>query len=175
VNPAAGGGRGRKRLEELIHGARLEVTGVRISDVRTRGGGPPRLNATADAVIAVGGDGTVRTVATALLDAGRDVPLGVVPWGTGNAFAYSLGVGTVEAALRAIRAGSYRRVEAARGRGEYPRLMRGHRTGLIHSAWRQAELESTTPIQIDGDPYPAGPLRARMDAGALRVLTPVMP
>jgi hypothetical protein len=64
---------------------------------------------------------------------------------------------------------------AARGRREYLRLMRGHRNGLIHSAWRQAELESTTPIQIDGDPYPAGPLRVRMDPAALRVLTPVMP
>ena len=43
-----------------------------------------------DAVIAVGGDGTVSAVASAL--AGSDVPMGVIPLGTLNHFAKDLGL-----------------------------------------------------------------------------------
>ena len=48
------------------------------------------LDAPADLVVAVGGDGTVRVVALAL--AGRGVPLAVVPAGTANNIALTLGV-----------------------------------------------------------------------------------
>lgn len=48
------------------------------------------LESGCDVVIAAGGDGTVRAVATEL--AGRDVALGVVPLGTGNLFARNIGL-----------------------------------------------------------------------------------
>src|SRR5215471_7838926 len=44
----------------------------------------------ADLVVAAGGDGTVRGCAEGL--AGTDVPLGIVPLGTGNLLARTLGI-----------------------------------------------------------------------------------
>jgi diacylglycerol kinase (ATP) len=45
-----------------------------------------------DRVVAVGGDGTVRTVAEGLYKAGTGAVLGVIPQGTGNDFARAIGV-----------------------------------------------------------------------------------
>jgi diacylglycerol kinase family enzyme len=44
-----------------------------------------------DAIVAVGGDGTIRHAASAV--AGTDVPLGIVPLGTGNVLAHEIGLG----------------------------------------------------------------------------------
>lgn len=63
------------------------------------------VQAGCDVVIAVGGDGTVRTVAEAV--AGTDAALGIVPRGTGNLLARNLGVplADIPAALQRIRDG----------------------------------------------------------------------
>src|SRR5690606_27311515 len=54
-----------------------------------------------DAVIAVGGDGTINEIGTALV--GSDIPLGIVPEGSGNGLALYLGIPMNEsAALRRI-------------------------------------------------------------------------
>jgi diacylglycerol kinase (ATP) len=43
-----------------------------------------------DAIVAAGGDGTIRQVAAALL--GLDMPLGIIPHGTGNVLAHEIGL-----------------------------------------------------------------------------------
>lgn len=52
-----------------------------------------------DAVVAVGGDGTIRHAASAV--AGTEVPLGVIPLGTGNVLAHEIGLGRNPNALAA--------------------------------------------------------------------------
>lgn len=68
----------------------------------------------ADIVIASGGDGTVSEVAGALI--GTNIPLGVIPRGTANAFAASLGLPRVlplRNACQVILQGNTRQVDAA--------------------------------------------------------------
>lgn len=69
------------------------------------------VEAGCSAVVAVGGDGTVRAVAEAL--AGTDVALGIVPQGTGNLLARNLEVPLedIAAALERISAGDTRRID----------------------------------------------------------------
>ncbi|WES64561.1 diacylglycerol kinase family protein [Microbacter sp. GSS18] len=77
------------------------------------GRGPARdaLDAGARLVIVAGGDGTVRAVAEVL--AGTDVPLGIVPQGTGNLLARNLEVpiGDVDAAITRALEPAERRID----------------------------------------------------------------
>lgn len=52
---------------------------------------PDALDTPLDAVVVAGGDGTVRTVILALAEAGRNVPLAMLPEGTANNLARSFG------------------------------------------------------------------------------------
>jgi len=68
----------------------------------------------ADVVVAVGGDGTVRTVASAVSGTGH--ALGIVPIGTGNLFARNMGipVDDIDAALTVATSHGSRRVDMGR-------------------------------------------------------------
>lgn len=66
----------------------------------------------ADLVLASGGDGTVSAVAEAVMQ--TDIPLGVIPRGTANAFSVALGIPTnLRAACETILAGTTRQVDVA--------------------------------------------------------------
>ena len=87
ANPKAGRGRGRRVAE-------LTVDSVRNSgrSVELRAEGFDDLAGTnADAVITIGGDGTVRTVVERLAAAGAVPPILVVPMGTANLLGRHLG------------------------------------------------------------------------------------
>jgi YegS/Rv2252/BmrU family lipid kinase len=63
-----------------------------------------------DVVVVVGGDGAIAQVATKLV--GTDIPLGVIPSGTGNLFAGNYGIpGDVKDALATIREGHRRAID----------------------------------------------------------------
>ncbi len=95
VNPVAGGGRARRSFSWLL--ARLsDRPDVRL--VVTEKAGQAELIAAGaaaaghDRVVAIGGDGTIQEVVNGILAASSQPSLGILPLGSGNDLARSLGV-----------------------------------------------------------------------------------
>lgn len=120
VNPTAGRGRSARLLPDIL--ARLGAAGheVRLVEADTPAGAEAACHAAvADgvcALVAVGGDGTVHRALQAV--AGRGVPFGIVPAGTGNDIATELGLAgdpalAASAAAQALAAGRSRAVDLA--------------------------------------------------------------
>jgi diacylglycerol kinase family enzyme len=120
VNPAASRLADARRRDAAIR----DVTRA----VHDRTGAPPEvlagshaeaIEALADVagrslVVVAGGDGSVREAAAAL--AGTDIPLAILPCGTGNVLAGALGLGARHRALGAIRGGAARAIDLGRAR-----------------------------------------------------------
>ncbi|MBP2703699.1 YegS/Rv2252/BmrU family lipid kinase [Microbispora sp. RL4-1S] len=128
ANPAARGGRTRHLLDPVVRrlrqgGRRVSVVvGVSPADALERARGA--VASGPDALVAFGGDGLVHLAVQAVT--GTEVPLGIVPAGTGNDIAGALGIpGKDPMAAAAVVAagvatGRTRSVDAARTeRGEW--------------------------------------------------------
>ena len=114
INPTAGRGKAGKQVPEIrrLLGPRAENWAWRYTQKRGDAtalaheaalGGVPL-------VVAVGGDGTLHEVANGVLGTGATV--GLIPFGTGNDFARSLGLyGSLEAACRALTEGIVKRID----------------------------------------------------------------
>jgi diacylglycerol kinase family enzyme len=77
-----------------------------------------------DAIVAAGGDGTIRQVATTLI--GRDTPLGIIPVGTGNVLAHEIGLARTPAAIAGmLLEGPVAKIACAQANGEPFLLMVG--------------------------------------------------
>lgn len=106
----------RRRIKAFCDERRL--TEVQFIDTRIDKSGRDcaleALDNGADVVVAVGGDGTVRTVASALSGTGH--ALGIVPIGTGNLFARNMGipVDDIEAALAVATSHGSKQVDMGR-------------------------------------------------------------
>jgi diacylglycerol kinase (ATP) len=120
LNPAAQNRRAARARAQLA--AALDRRGVRATLAETEAPGhatrlAAALAADHDAVVAVGGDGTVQEVARGLY--GTGAALGVLPFGTGNDFAHALGMpDPFEQALDALLAAPVRPVDLGRVRWE---------------------------------------------------------
>ena len=95
ANPAAGRGTSAKGLAELR--ADFAARGVTEFHATTIAGDEELLSARAlesgaQTIVAVGGDGTCTHIAQAILASGKRCRLAVIPTGTGNDFAKTLGV-----------------------------------------------------------------------------------
>jgi len=92
------------------------------------------VEAGASVVVAAGGDGTVRSVAEALI--GSDVPMGIVPLGTGNLFARNLDIPLtrLDEQLRIALTASPRPVDVGWVRLGAPRREEDYEHGEAHSA-----------------------------------------
>ncbi|TMR08767.1 YegS/Rv2252/BmrU family lipid kinase [Nonomuraea turkmeniaca] len=118
VNPAARGGRTLRHLEPVARrlragGAELSViVGDNAADALERA--CTAVAERPDALVAFGGDGLVHLAVQAV--AGTDVPLGIIPAGTGNDIASALGLPCKDpvAAARTVLRMKSRLVDAAR-------------------------------------------------------------
>jgi len=90
LNPAGNRGRSAKLrapLEKALAGGRGELALTRApGDAQRIAGDAARAGRS---IIAVGGDGTLSEVADGILASGQRVPLGIVPAGSGNDYAYN--------------------------------------------------------------------------------------
>lgn len=121
VNKTAGSGAAEEKFEYVT--ARLDELGVEYSVRFTARKGHATDIALAAAekgesmIVAVGGDGTVREVASALIFS--DTVLGILPFGTGNDLVKPLGIPTEpEEALTVLLKGSVRSMDACRANGQ---------------------------------------------------------
>jgi diacylglycerol kinase (ATP) len=118
VNPTSG----RRRGEEIARVAqrRMQAVGLQVRIAHGRGleqvraGLSELLDAGADTVVVVGGDGALHGVMDLLVAA--DATIGLLPAGTGNDTARALGIPVKDpvAALEIVLAGHSRRIDLAR-------------------------------------------------------------
>jgi YegS/Rv2252/BmrU family lipid kinase len=112
INPIAGGSKPKRaaaRISKTLgdHGWDAELYHTDGSE-RERRTFHAAISAEFDLAIAVGGDGTVGAVADSLI--GSEIPLGIIPAGTGNGIAKELGIPLGEkSALETIRRSCDRR------------------------------------------------------------------
>ena len=118
VNPAAGTAGDREPLEQLRD--RLRAAGHRVDVMETAASGDAeRLAAVAasagvDVVVAAGGDGTLNEVVNGVASAADGLSrctIGLLPAGTGNDFARTLGIADADAAIAALVDGHVRAVD----------------------------------------------------------------
>ena len=123
-NPTAGRGAARKKLARIVDyfadvGVKdvLYTRAARDEERVTRAA----LELQCQTIVVVGGDGTCSGVANALLASGTDCALSVVPAGTGNDFAKTLGVRNMPAAeiAQLVAAGRKTQIDVGRVDNRY--------------------------------------------------------
>ncbi|MFF0774209.1 diacylglycerol kinase [Nonomuraea wenchangensis] len=155
VNPAARGGRALRQLEPVARrlragGAELSViVGSDAADALERA--CTAVAERPDALVAFGGDGLVHLAVQAV--AGTDVPLGIIPAGTGNDIAAALGVPCKDplAAARVVLRMKSRLVDAAR--------VRAGRTEELFAGVLCCGFDSRVNERANRLTWPAGPAR----------------
>lgn len=71
-----------------------------------------------DLIVAVGGDGTINEVASAI--AGSDTPLGIIPFGSGNGLSRFLGIPmNTEQAIKTLSTGHIEAIDSGKLNGKY--------------------------------------------------------
>lgn len=116
VNPIAGFRRDKQFIIERLQKLAADFDIV-IEKTSCRGEARAMASAAAregfDAAVAIGGDGTVNEVASGLI--GTETALGIIPRGSGNGLARSLGIPlNLEQAIRIAGSGQRRRIDVGR-------------------------------------------------------------
>jgi YegS/Rv2252/BmrU family lipid kinase len=177
ANPVSGTRDRRALVEALASGLRARGHAVEVRLTAGPGDATAIAGAArADAVVAIGGDGTVTEVAEGLR--GRDVPLGVVPAGTANVLARELALPWDAAvAVAALDGGRERPLDTGTCNGRrfllmvgagldgavahaHTRAASGHNSYLryVRPVWEAVRDMPLAPLRVtvDGQPMPDG-------------------
>ncbi|MCW6037344.1 methylglyoxal synthase [Spirulina subsalsa FACHB-351] len=144
-NPVSGQGNAQEELnliKQMLTPAMSVVVHETQPEVSAQELAQKAIAAQADLIIASGGDGTVSQVAGVLM--GTDIPLGIIPRGTANAFAVALGISRlnpISHACEVIVAGKTRIVDTARCNGLPMILLAGvgYEAETVEQANREAK------------------------------------
>ncbi|MDY6938330.1 MAG: methylglyoxal synthase [Cyanobacteriota bacterium] len=145
-NPISGQGNAEedlKLIEQLLEPAMKLMVRETTPEIGAEQLTQAAMEARADLIIASGGDGTVSAVADALIE--TNVPLGIIPRGTANAFAVALGIPSrltpIRSACQVILNGHTRKVDAARCNGLPMILLAGigFEAEMVEKADREAK------------------------------------
>jgi YegS/Rv2252/BmrU family lipid kinase len=173
LNPASGGGAGRRVRGELEMALRARNLDAQIELTRGRGHATELAVAAAEAgapvVVAAGGDGTVHEVVNGLLRSQTPPVLGLIPIGTGNDFVKVVpGTRRRPAAYDTLARGEVRRFDAARARwsGGSEFFVNAAGTGIDVEVVRQIEALGTLPGALK---YLVGLMRALARYRAVRM------
>lgn len=125
VNPAAGRGRARRRLPDVVERLGAALPDIDVAVRLTTDAAQARALASeavgragdGDALAVMGGDGMASVGLNAA--AGSGVPLGILPAGTGNDFCRGVGLPTtLDAAVAVVAAGATREIDLMSVEGE---------------------------------------------------------
>lgn len=153
VNPHAGGLESRAELEAAT--APLGETRIRYTEAPGEAERLAResLEEDWDCVVAAGGDGTIHEVANGLAPDFERARLGVLPLGTGNDLARSLGIPSrLEQAVAILRKGSVRAIDVIRvrfddGSQRYCiNMATGGLSGQVHANLDEATKRTWGPL-----------------------------
>ena len=145
-NPVSGQGNAQEELaliKQLLKPAMELVVHFTTPEISPDQLAREAISAEADLIIASGGDGTVSEVAGALI--GTDIPLGIIPRGTANAFAVAMGIPArltpIRSSCAAIIKGETRIVDAALCNGLPMILLAGigYEAEIVEKADREAK------------------------------------
>ncbi|MBN1938725.1 MAG: hypothetical protein JW843_04005 [Candidatus Aminicenantes bacterium] len=136
VNPRSAKERWRKdsKAREYIHrafGGRIHDKALTKAEMIETA---RRLSLENDALIVLGGDGTMADAMQGIFNAGRqeDVVLGIIPFGSGNALSRSLQLSkTLKQAVRSVRTGTPRTVDVIDIAGRIASFVSVGATGLV--------------------------------------------
>jgi diacylglycerol kinase family enzyme len=124
-NPTAQSGKNKARIEAALDEFLASGVDARLLATEPEGRTIPKVRAaieagTDDIVVSMGGDGTFREVAAAVVTAGREVPMGMLPSGTANDQGKSFGINSgnprLEENIAIVLQGHVRRIDGARAR-----------------------------------------------------------
>lgn len=164
-NPRSGAGLARREAQSLAEALRKDGMQVIESEV---GQNDSRLDGN-DALVVVGGDGTVRSVLNSALQAG--VPLYHFPLGTENLFAREFGMNRrIDAVRSALRGRNTRQVDVGRCNGSAFSIMVsiGPDAGVVHrlARTRNGPISHATyvrPTLAECFAPSLGPIRVQVD------------